>query len=95
MIAKAIAQAGDFADVIKPFKLSSKSLSADTRIKEIKPIDVYTQHYESLDILWLYSSLLHSAPPSWQGFMSSAMKGTCQCTAVVYNPMIPLNPQNK
>ena len=44
-------------------------------------------------MLWLYSSLLHSDPSSWQGFISSVMKGTCQCTAVVYNPMIPLNPQ--
>ena len=40
---KAIAQAGDFGDVIKPFKVGSKFLSVDTRIKKIKPIDIYTK----------------------------------------------------
>ena len=41
----------------------------------------------------MYSSILHPNPPNWQGFMSQVVDGTFQCTVVVFNPMIPLNPQ--
>ncbi len=65
----------------------------DIQITPVNPVSVAYLHYEHLDTLWLYSSQLYKQPPSWQGFMSDVVTGTCECTTVVYNPMIPLNPQ--
>ncbi len=47
---------------------------------------------EYADLLWLYSMKLSLSPPNWQGFMSKLYKGAFQCTTVLFNPMIPLNP---
>ena len=91
--AQELAGAGDFSEFIKPYKSPAKSLMADIKIKEISPIKFNVAPYEHLDTLWLYSSMLYKSPPNWQGFMSSVIKGKCQCSSVIYNPMVPLNPQ--
>ena len=88
-----VLQAGDFGAMVQPYKPPLKSMMAEVKIKSLKSIDVQVFQYELLDTLWLYSSCLSPNPPNWQGFMSEVTKGKCQCTAVVYNPMLPLNPQ--
>jgi hypothetical protein len=55
-------------------------------------VRLLTTHLEHLDTLWLYSSLFKVNPPNWQGFISKVYVGHGDCTTVVYNPMIPLNP---
>ena len=43
-------------------------------------------------MFWSYSSLFKASPPNWQGFMSKVNAGHADCTTVVYNLKIPLNP---
>ena len=47
---------------------------------------------QCIDTLWLFSSYFVPNPPMWQGFMSTTADDTPECPAVVFNPMIPLNP---
>lgn len=88
-----IVSAGDFGDIIRPYKPPATNKMADVNIKAVNPVQVPITRFEHMDTLWLCSSLLHHNPPNWQGFMSKVEVGTCQSTAVIYNPMIPLNPQ--
>jgi hypothetical protein len=88
-----IVSAGDFGDIIRPYKPPATKKMADMIIKAVNPVQVPIARFEHMDMLWLCSRLLHHNPPNWQGFMSKVEVGTCQSTAVVYNPMIPLNPQ--
>ena len=45
------------------------------------------------DYLWTIGMQVNSKFPNWQGFMSSYTKGgVCELTTVIFNPMIPLNP---
>ena len=87
-----VAEAGDFGEIIRPYRPPSKSLMADVRIRAVQPVNLHVSQFEHLDTLWLYSSLLSPNPPNWQGFMSTCVKGQIVCTNVVYNPMVPLNP---
>ena len=48
--------------------------------------------YALVDMLWLFSSLIHQSPPNWQGFMAKIVKGVWDCTVIRFHPMIPLNP---
>ena len=88
-----ILEAGNFGSVIQPYKQPLYSLAGDVRIKPIIPVNVDIIKHHMLDTLWLYSSLLQTYVPNWQGFMSEIAKGMCHSTVVLYNPMIPLNPQ--
>ena len=87
-----VAKTGDFGGIIRPYRPPSKCAMADVRIRAVQPVNFPVTHFEHLNTLWLYSSLLSPNPPNWQGFMSNCVKGHMECTNVVYNPMIPLNP---
>ena len=55
--------------------------------KNLLPLDQFL----FMDTLWLYSTLFTKQPPNWQGFMSQVVDGHFECTAVVFNLMVPLN----
>ena len=66
---------------------------ADVEIKKINERSVAVEHFLLMDTLWLYSTIFIKKPPNWQGFMSQIVNGHFECTAVIFNPMIPLNPE--
>ena len=88
-------KASNFGDIVQSYKLPNKSSLGDVVIQKINPVNVNITTYDHLDTLWLFSSQLCNSAPNWQGFMTSctACKGNFLCTSVIYNPMIPLNPQ--
>ncbi len=91
--AEEIANAGHFGDFVIPYKSKSKTIMVYVMIKPVCPVNITVTNYEHMDTLWLYSSRQFSNPPNWQGFVSEVVKGDCQCSAVMYNPMVQLNPQ--
>ena len=89
-----IVKAGDFGQVVKPYKPNARGKMADVTFMQKKPVKVQTMLYELVDTLWLFSSLIHQSPPNWQGFMAKIVKGVWDCTAIRVHPMIPLNPSS-
>ena len=87
-----IMKAGDFGQLIKPYKPNARGKMADVTFMQMKPVKVQTMLYELVDTLWLFSSLIQQSPPNWQGFMATIVKGVWDCTAIRFHPMIPLNP---
>ena len=85
-----ILSAGNFGNVIRPYKQPVKNLMSAVRFKEIPKVSVSTQKFLELDTLWLLASIYNHSAPNWQGFMSEISKGHCICTSVTYNRIIPL-----
>ena len=62
-------------------------------MKKVKPSSIDVSKFKSIDTLWITSSLLTKNMPNWQGFMSEIVNGHYECTAITFNPMVPLNPE--
>ena len=60
---------------------------------QLEPIKMDKATFVLVDTFWASMRHFSQHPPSWQGFMSQLTKETSQCTTVIYNPMLPLNPQ--
>ena len=89
-----IVKAGDFGQLIKPYQPNARGKIADVTFMQMKPVKVQTMLYELVDMLWLFSSLIHQSQPNWQGFMAKIVKGVWDCTVIMFHPMIPLNPSS-
>ena len=84
---------GNFGAIVKPYKSPVKNQLLNVVLEEFSIDCSNRDYYLLLDTLWLYSSKLHPSPSNWQGFMATVTKGTWQTTTVVYNRMVPLNPE--
>ncbi|XP_071081970.1 uncharacterized protein [Haliotis cracherodii] len=85
--------AGNFGNMVHPYKQPAKNGMFDVNFLELPQINISVSKFLQLDSMWLLSSLYSRSSPNWQGFMSEIASGQCICTSVTYNPMIPLNPQ--
>lgn len=93
--ASCILQSGNFGSIVKSYIPPSRiPMSSKFTIKKLPPptIIIDTAWMECIDKLWIMSSKITPNPPMWQGFMSTTTHGVPECSAIVFNPMIPLNP---
>ena len=93
--AKDILLKGNFNSLVKHYKPPIKKCK--THNVKVVPLalkgsyDFRKMYYR--DYLWTIGMQVNSKFPNWQGFMSSYTKGgVCELTTVIFNPMIPLNP---
>ena len=88
--ADALLAAGDFGEFIRMY---NKSPGKDI---QMKPLSLEKSSgrfaYELVDLFWLISRNIFHKPTNWQGFMSKITKGVPQCTIIIRNPIMPLEP---
>ena len=73
--------------------LPPKAKTDQMKFVQLEPIKMDKVTFVLVDTFWASMRHFSQHPPSWQGFMSQLTKETSQCTTVIYNPMLPLNPQ--
>ena len=78
---------------IKPYKGPAVQAFNSIEIQSIKKLSISVEKYSCLDTLWLLSGVVTNDTINWKGFMSEIIKGHFECTSVIFNPMIPLNPE--
>ena len=92
MTSTEVLTAGSFGEIIKPYKQPLKGKVSDVVIKDLLPVNVDTRWLTCLNNIWLVSSRISQNACNWQGFMSKTANGPFQCSTIIYNPMVPLNP---
>ena len=90
---KEITNAGSLSHYLERYKHRCDSLLFELEIKDLQKPVVVVSNFISLDLFWSFSSIFVVNPPNWQGFMSQITKGHYECTTVILNPMVPLNPE--
>ena len=71
---------------LKPYKPALVSMIAEVKLVSVQENLQLLDPFLFMDTLWLYST------SNWQGLVSQVVDGNFECTTVVFNPMVPLNP---
>ena len=78
---------------ITPYEYSGIGKFDRVKIQEIKQLSLSVKDYLNLDTMWLISGLFTKDAPNWQGFMPDIIDSHFECSSVIINPMVPLNPE--
>ena len=89
---KEIVNAGSLIHYLDKYRPRCDSPLFELQIKELQKTITAITNFISLDLLRSFSSLFVINPPNWQGFTSYITNGHYECTTVIFNPMVPLNP---